>query len=139
MINETSMQSALILSQVEIDLSKHEDQVIELTEMGVEFFIDKIIIASPSVLPVSAMGIKIYDEQEKGGKYLFTSTEEATQHDVLLTLKADTNYCSLKVPLDGFPFLNNSHIVKTNKLYLSIHSPQRNLKVKLYVLGYILK
>ena len=139
MMNETSMQSAVILSHVEIDLSKTEDQVIELTEMGQEFLIEKVIIANPSVCPIVATGAQIFEGVEKTGKLLFNSTDSIAQYDYLNSLLTDTNYCTLKVPVDGFPVFNNSHIIKTNKLYFSLLTPQRNAKVDLYVLGYILK
>lgn len=139
MINETTMQSAVILSHVQIDLSKTEDQVIELTEMGQEFLIEKIIITNPSVCPVVATGAQIFNGVEKTGMLLFNSIDQIAQYDYLNSLLAETNYCVLKVPTDGFPVVNNSHIVKTNKLYFSVHTPQKNAKADLYVLGYILK
>lgn len=138
MINETSMQSAVIISQVEIDLSKTEDQVIELTEMGTQFFIDKVVMLNPNT-SITASGGQIYDNPEKTGKLLFISNDPVSQYDYLHSLLTETNYFCLRIPQDGFPVRNNNHIVNTNKLYFSLHTPQRNAKAQLLVLGYILK
>jgi hypothetical protein len=136
---ETMMQCAVILAQVELDLGKTEDQVIELTEMGSEFLIDKIILGSPSQAPIIATGAQVFDGAEKTGRLLFSSMDYVAQYDYLNSLLAESNYFTMKVPTNDFPVVNHNHIVRTNKLYLTVHTPHRGAKVTAYVLGYILK